>query len=48
MKIKYQKKKKNKNDFNVEILVKTPGNNNVQVYNEDIPIRKSETVKEEK
>ena len=43
---KILKENNDKNDFNVEILVKSPGNNKVQIYNEDIPIRKSETVKE--
>ena len=38
------KEKNKKNDFNVEILVKAPGNNTIQVYNEEMPIKKSESI----
>ena len=41
---KMSKEKNKKNDFNVEILVKAPGNNTVQVYNEEMPIKKSESI----
>ena len=41
---KMSKEKNKKNDFNVEILVKAPGNNTIQVYNDEMPIKKSESI----